>query len=813
MQRSPYVRVMIACAALLAVTTPSFAAETLRFGVVFDGPWDGNGPALERFAAEFTRVLGGGRHAEFPDDFRRTADRTMDGTSEAVEELMAEDELDAVLALGPLGSQVLMELEAPRKPAVAAGALPRALRAGSDAEDGPRSQRVVAIELPVRPARDLTRLGGLFSVEHAVVAVPEAYARELPFLVEALVDELPARPRSRVVTVSDEGELSDIEGAQVAYLFPMPQLSDAQLRDFLASLRESGVGAASALGEIPIEAGISMRMRDSHIERMAARAASEFRDLMRTGSTPAVAHSVRATDAIVAERSALREIGLSPRREALLEVEFVDGADPVAERISLSRAVVSALSDNLDLAAERIGRDADDARVRGARSNLLPSLDASTTFRAIDEDRAESMFAPDQFSAVGALELTQVIWSEQAWANLDIERRIADSSLHELAAFEADTVETAAVAYFDLLRTASLVELRRSEVEQLQFNLSRAEARRAVGEAGPEDVYRFRSELALARRELSEAISKQQQAGMNLNRVLGAPQRRTLAPLEGTIEDPVAVLAASEFFLEATDLYQLESIEQELVRYSLDTSSEVAALQSGIDARMRERRMRSRSFWSPTIAMQARVEHEYWSGGTSPSTSFELPSLPVIDGTTGAPTGEFTAPISGDAADYISTPGDLQWSVGISATIPLTTGGERRARLAETDAELEKLLTEAASARAKIEQRTRTAFVRAAAAAENIFHAREAAGAAQDALDLVSRAYEAGVSSAAELVDAQNRSTAASKLAQDAAYEYLVEFTRLLRALEAVDAIVDPSAQAELEALFASFTNNGGNTR
>ena len=812
MQRSPYVRVLIACAALLAVATPSFAAETLRFGVVFDGPWDGNGPALERFAAEFTRVLGGGRHAEFPDDFRRTADRTMNGVVEAVEELMAEDELDAVLALGPLGSQVLMELEAPRKPAVAAGALPRALRAGSDAEDGPRSQRVVAVELPLRPARDLTRLGSLFSVEDAVVALPEAYARELPFIVEALLDELPARPRSRVVTVGSEGELSDIEVAQVAYLFPMPQLSDAQLRDFLASLRESGVGAASALGEIPIEAGITMRMRDSHIERMAARAASEFRDLMRTGSTPAVAHSVRATDAITAERSALREIGLSPRREALLEVEFVDGADPVAERISLSRAVVSALSDNLDLAAERIGRDADDARVRGARSNLLPSLDASTTFRAIDEDRAESMFAPDQFSAVGALELTQVIWSEQAWANLDIERRIADSSLHELAAFEADTVETAAGAYFDFLRTASLVELRRSEVEQLQFNLSRAEARRAVGEAGPEDVYRFRSELALARRELSEAISKQQQAGMNLNRILGAPQRRALAPLEGTIEDPVAVLAASEFFLEATDLYQLESIEQELVRYSLDTSSEVAALQSGIDARMRERRMRSRSFWSPTIAMQARVEHEYWSAGTSPSTGFDLPSLPVID-SGGAPTGEFTAPVSGDAADYISTPGDLQWSVGISATIPLTTGGERRARLAETDAELEKLLTEAASARAKIEQRTRTAFVRAAAAAENIFHAREAAAAAQDALDLVSRAYEAGVSSAAELVDAQNRSTAASKLAQDAAYEYLVEFTRLLRALEAVDAIVDPSAQAELEALFASFTNNGGNTQ
>jgi|GEM_PF-6561505 len=812
MQRSPYVRVLIACAALLAVATPSFAAETLRFGVVFDGPWDGNGPALERFAAEFTRVLGGGRHAEFPDDFRRTADRTMNGVVEAVEELMAEDELDAVLALGPLGSQVLMELEAPRKPAVAAGALPRALRSGSDAEDGPRSQRVVAVELPLRPARDLTRLGSLFSVEDAVVALPEAYARELPFIVEALLDELPARPRSRVVTVGSEGELSDIEVAQVAYLFPMPQLSDAQLRDFLASLRESGVGAASALGEIPIEAGITMRMRDSHIERMAARAASEFRDLMRTGSTPAVAHSVRATDAITAERSALREIGLSPRREALLEVEFVDGADPVAERISLSRAVVSALSDNLDLAAERIGRDADDARVRGARSNLLPSLDASTTFRAIDEDRAESMFAPDQFSAVGALELTQVIWSEQAWANLDIERRIADSSLHELAAFEADTVETAAGAYFDFLRTASLVELRRSEVEQLQFNLSRAEARRAVGEAGPEDVYRFRSELALARRELSEAISKQQQAGMNLNRILGAPQRRALAPIEGTIEDPVAVLAASEFFLEATDLYQLESIEQELVRYSLDTSSEVAALQSGIDARMRERRMRSRSFWSPTIAMQARVEHEYWSAGTSPSTGFDLPSLPVID-SGGAPTGEFTAPVSGDAADYISTPGDLQWSVGISATIPLTTGGERRARLAETDAELEKLLTEAASARAKIEQRTRTAFVRAAAAAENIFHAREAAAAAQDALDLVSRAYEAGVSSAAELVDAQNRSTAASKLAQDAAYEYLVEFTRLLRALEAVDAIVDPSAQAELEALFASFTNNGGNTQ
>ena len=821
-------------------------ARSITFGVLFDGPWPTNEEALERFSAEFARVLGSSVTAEFPEEHCRSAELTRRSVDKEIDHMMNDAELDAVIAFGPLGSQALLELEDPAKPAVAAATLPRALRRGSAAPDGPRSERVVAVELPLRPGPDLTRLDSLFAVERTVTAVPEVYLRELPFLRDAFAGELPDRPQSMLAAVDDAGrfwavdenaendgadhdadqvdgtersvereELALPNGAELVYLLPMPQLDRAGTRELLLRLREDGLATASALGELEIGSGVTLRMRESHLERMAARAAGEFRDLLRTGSTPQVTHTVRAADAVVADRNALRALGLSPRREALLEVRFVDGTEEASERISLSGAVLAALSDNLDLTAQRLGREADDSRVRRARSNLFPKLDASTTFRAIDEDRAESLFAPDQFSAVAGLELTQVIWSEPARANVKIQRLLADSSTHELEAFEADTVESAAAAYFDLLRTSSLVELRRSDVAQLQFNLARAEARRAVGEAGPEDVYRFRSELALARRELSNAISKHQQATMNLNRILGAPQRRALAPLEGTIEDPVAIMAASEFFLEATDLYRLENIEQKLVRYSLDTSSEVAALRSGIDARMRERRMHSRSFWSPTIAMQARVEHQYWSGGSSADTTVGISAIPTVDPVTGQPSGYATPPATVDAGDYLSTPGDLQWSVGISATIPLTTGGERRARLAETDAELQKLLTEAASARSKIEQRTRTAFVRAAAAAENIIHAREAAAAAADALTLVSRAYEVGVSTAADLVDAQNRATAASKLAQDASYEYLVEFTRMLRTLEALEAIFDPQAQAELEKLFAGLTNtqHGGQSR
>ncbi|WP_103680395.1 TolC family protein [Alkalispirochaeta sphaeroplastigenens] len=766
--------------------------ETIRAGVVFDGPWEENDDLERRFTTAFSAALR--RPVTVSPDHRIEGDWTVAGAARAITTLrQTPEDLDIVIVLGVLAGEAAITLDnaSPRQvPVVAPFVLPQAVRGSGQADYTAIPPGIVAVELPLRVQEDVARIARLFPVEHVSILVPAPYMVLLDDLSETLQGlDYPSAEIVPIETHIDPDQVLLPPGS-AAYVLPLPHAPAEEARALMGTLHARGIPTFAALGRSPHETATVGVLREYVQDIAATRAATEYREVINQGASLGRVQSLRARGMLLLDREALRQAGVSPRREALLQARFVRKEERF-EGINLQEAVETALTHNLDLAARKAGLAAGDAGIAGARSNLLPQVNASTTFRILDEDRAESLFFPDQFSAVGALSFQQVLWSEPAWANLRIQELISSSQDFQYERFRQDTAEAVSLAYFDLLRTQALVELHQNDVDQLQFHLDRAQTRRQVGAAGPGDVYRFRSELALARRKLTDALSLEQQAQMQLNRLLNQHQRMDLHPRERGLEDPLEVLPTGSLFFEVTDLGALQRLEEELVRFAFDSSSEVQALNQAIAARTRERQMRSRSFWSPTVAMVGQVEHEYWSGGKDPST----PSDPLAAG----------------LLNSLDMPGDTSWSIGIQASLPLYSGGQRRASLAKTDAELEELVKEAESVSRQIEQRLRSAFVRTIAVAESMLHAREANEAAAEALTLATRAYDAGVASAAELVDTQNRASAAGQLVQDATYEYLREFTRLLRALGATDAIHLPAREAEIRTLFETISQ--GETR
>jgi hypothetical protein len=78
--------------------------QTVRIGIVVDGPWERNDEILTLFEQEITELLVGDFDVRFPAAARVDGGWTSDGVRSGVDRLLADPEVDLVLAVGVLAS-------------------------------------------------------------------------------------------------------------------------------------------------------------------------------------------------------------------------------------------------------------------------------------------------------------------------------------------------------------------------------------------------------------------------------------------------------------------------------------------------------------------------------------------------------------------------------------------------------------------------------------------------------------------------------------------------------------------------------------
>ena len=138
------------------------------------------------------------------------------------------------------------------------------------------------------------------------------------------------------------------------------------------------------------------------------------------------------------------------------------------------------------------------------------------------------------------------------------------------------------------------------------------------------------------------------------------------------------------------------------------------------------------------------------------------------------------------------------WSVGIQATLPLFSGGLRRANTSRADYELRQLQSLRISTAERVEEQTRIQLYAAQAAYGQIDLAATAAEASRRNFELVSDAYASGTVSVIELLDAQDISRTADAAAAESLYSFLITIMAVQRAVGGFDYLLTPAERSAL---------------
>jgi outer membrane protein len=438
-----------------------------------------------------------------------------------------------------------------------------------------------------------------------------------------------------------------------------------------------------------------------------------------------------------------------------------DGTTTALPELSLIDAVALALQHNFALRASALDISISDADVGIARSQLLPQIDVSLRGRRIDDDRATAGVGHNpEYQSFGAASLSQTLYSDKLLSSYQVQRMLAAARRDEHQGQVLDTVLAAASAFLNLLRSEALLQVDRHNLAVTESNYQRAQSRLDLGVGTRSELYRWETARANAHGNVVGAEATAKQSLITLNRIINAPLGNRYATETPTLDAPYFMVSAPEIRAELARPGGRTRLEQYFVEQTLRGAPELQALREQIDARNRRLLATKRAFYLPEVTAHAGVDYELERGGAGTQ---QVDFSRLFPGALGGITN------------------NTDWLVGVEARLPLYQGGGRSADRDRARAELDQESLRYDEVALNLQAGVLQQALATEARFDQISYTRTAATAGRSNLMLVTEAYERGVMTVTDLVDAQFSAFNAEQNAANAVYDFLIDYLKLQR--------------------------------
>ncbi|MCB2210735.1 TolC family protein [bacterium] len=744
--------------------------DTLTIATLADGPWFRNEEIQGMFEHEIRALLEDEYVIEFPDKYQQEADWTVTGIMQSLDNLVADPDVDFLIAMGVKAGSLVASKSPLPYPVIAPFVIDPEL-IGLDPEATGKSgiENFNFLSTFGWLGHDIEIFHEIVPFHHLAILIGPSFIEDLPRLSLAM-DEIREQYNAEVTLIplakTATETMAKLPAGTDAALVSLP--GDLPLEEYQAlinDLIERKIPLHSMMGRFDVELGaLSTLMPDEFFFRRARRTAINMQRIL--SGTPASELPVAVTNdrTLIINMATARAIDVYPDWAMLTEAELINASrEEVAVEWSLADVVRQSVQVNLGLEAKRKAVEAGETNVGNAWANLLPQLDAAARAVYIDSDRAEASFGMQaEGTYSGVLSLTQVIFSEQAWANLSIQKSLQRSRLDELRSLSNEIAHDAAVAYLNVLRANAYESVQRTNLDVTRANLELAEVRQTVGVAGPSELYRWQAQIANDKKAVINANMQRNLAEMQLNRMLNRPIEEQFVLDDVSLLDDDLGLADPTIQWLMSNPWNFRVMRNFFAGFGVENNPMIQQIDATIDAQERLLASKNWQFIAPTIAVQAEVEQLLERTGVSDMSSLFSSLPPDI--------------AQSFANAEIPTQDDTNWSIGINASLPLFHGGSRIHDRAKAKLELEQLRNQRGALAEGIEQQIRTALHKSGASYASIELARDAAEAARKSLEVVQDAYAQGAVSIIDLLDAQNASRSADLAAADAVYTFLIDY-------------------------------------
>jgi outer membrane protein len=693
---------------------------------------------------------------------------TRESINAALDEVYADPEVDLVLVTGYISNQFAATKPDFAKPTFLPVILDTALLAGDATSGTSGIANLNYLSAYADFADDLDMLARISEYRNLVLFIDAGLLSAIPELRDAAYAASAARGIDLVAVPHDgiDHQLMNRvpAGTDAIFIAGLPRMPSADFARLVEAINAAYLPSYSFIGVTDVERGLlvaNSEPRDA--DRQARLNALNMQAVMLGGRAEDQPTASESRVQLTINMETARKIALFLSFDVLAEAVLLNQeVEIVGQQYGLVEIARLAEEENQDLRAEEFGVQAGLEEIARARANLLPQVGASAGYTLRRDLPAVSAGLFAERSSDATVSLDQLIYSDAASSNLRIQKELQRTRLSSLEEFRLDVVQAATTSYYTVLNTRSQLAVQEENLRITRANLELAEDRVRLGTSTRADVYRWQAEVARAGILVWNARAALKQAWDTLNRILHRPLDTRFALKEANFDEP--------FVLKRAEFNQLVNNESDYARFSgfyidmaLDQATELEQLDAQIAAKRRELSSQRRAYWLPDFSIGGRYTTSLSRSGSG----------------VGLQAGQ-------DLND---------WSVGVQATLPLFSGGLKKANVSRASFELRQLESLRISTEERVEERVRNQLHAAQAAFFQIDLANDAAEASQKNLDLVTDAYARGTVSVIEQLDAQDTNFTASAAKEESLYNFLITIMALQRAVGGYDFQLTPDAR------------------
>ncbi len=757
---------------LLVSASTAFAQKQFVVAVIADGPSDRFSEFHDKYVEELLALTAN----EFDLEVRRYyGEWNRESIMSVLDAVYADAGIDLVLVTGFVANQIAAIRPEYPKPTFLPQIIDVRLIAGDPTVGKSGVRNLNYLTAYADFAEDLDTLSRFLAYTNLVLLVDAGLSSAIPELRGAAYAASEERGINLQVITHDglDHALMNQVPAETDAIFVagLPRMPLDAIDRLIEAINAAGLPSYSFAGVSDVERGVLVTNSEPRdVDRQARLNALNMQAVMLGGLAEDQPTASLRKEQLTINMATARRIGLSPSFDILSDAVLLNEEPEVTgEQYGLVDIARLALAQNQDLLAESFGVQAGLQEIARARANLLPQVGAS----AVQSYRKDSPFVSAGVTAErsrdAAISLDQLLYSDAASANLKIQKELQRTRLSSLREFELDVIQAATTSYYLVLNARSQLRVQENNLRVTRANLELAEDRVRLGTSTRADTYRWQAEVARAQILVLNARSTLKQSWETLNRILHKPQGERLAIKEATYDEPF-VMTHGEFDRLVQSPADYAKFSRFYIGRALRQAPELEQLRAQIEAKRRELVSQRRAYWLPDFSV----------GGLYTSNLDQ--------------SGLGAGPQAGE---------DLNdWSIGIQATLPLFSGGLRKANVSKASFELRQLESLYTSTEERVEERIRNQLHAAEAAYQQIELSAAAAEASRKNFELVSDAYARGTVTIIELLDAQDTSLAATGAAAESLYNFLITIMSVQRAIGGYDFLQSPD---EREALATEY--------
>lgn len=745
-----YYTILIMSTLLMSINIIAQAQNTINIGICKDA----NSSEFKEFAKHLKTEISNLNSAKYSIEFTEL-NSNMDTlvSRKNIQELMTNPKVNYVIALGYISSKQISELKTYSKPVIAATILDRELQnLPLKPDDITGLNNFTYIESVINLKNNLEAFSKIFETKDIAVIIPKIFKDNFP-QIDKFFNQNKADYNISVITAdaSSQSIIKELpKNTEAAIVLPLFGFQKEEIKTLFDSLNTKHIPSLAVSGVNYLNMGATVTMTPEFTFQQLARQLALRIMKINEGTNPSqIKVSIDEQDVSIINMESIRACNKFPKWNILNESILINVSHfSTGKDLNLRMTIAEALENNLQgkMAAKDV--EIADKDVRIAKANILPQLSVGGSTVWLSENLVEaSMGQRGAFTLTGSASIKQVIFSESVFANIAIQKLMAENKKFYNEQAILDVVSNTSMTYISLLFAKSNLLIQNENVNTTMKNLQMAKVKEEAGQTNVSDVNRWVSELNINKMKFNDAYTTYRSNMYQINKQLNIDINGTINITDSNSIDK-EIFENKEIF---QNIFKTPVLTERYASFIIEemkkNSPELHQLESMAQIIERKSKLYKHQWFTPELVAFGGADQAFIREGT-----IMPPNMPV-------PT----------------PPDDMTFNAGLSLKIPIFQGGKANAEAKKSLIELDKITYQKEELLNTLEVGIRSSVQKLRTSYLELELSENAANAAEENFKMVQDAYFQGAADLIKLIDAQNVMIRTKHMANISYYQYVLD--------------------------------------